>query len=207
MIDPPASQHYSGVRSSRPGPELLARVADGDREARRDLFEAWAPIVLRWCAHLGGPNVDPEDAAHDVLVTAMARLPSLVHPDRFDAWMFGITRRVLVSHRRSGWVRRWLPGLMGDIADPREGPGHITERHERAGRVRAALEEMPGELREVLVLCDLEERTDAAVSVLLGLPSGTVKSRLRRARVRFSELARRHGLSADSLTLHAGEGR
>lgn len=42
--------------------------------AQATLAQRWLPIVLGWCARLGGPQVDPEDAAHDVLVTALARL-------------------------------------------------------------------------------------------------------------------------------------
>lgn len=203
MIDPPASAHRAHVHPSRPPPELLDRVLDGDRAARRALFEAWAPVVLRWCACLAGPSVDPEDAAHDVLVTAMTRLPSLTRPDRFDSWMYGITRRVLARHRRAGWVRRWLPGLMGDVPDLREGPGALCERTELAGRVRRVLGELPDDLREVLVLCDVEERPDEAVARLLDVPTGTVKSRLRRARARFEQLARRHALAPETLA-HAG---
>jgi RNA polymerase sigma-70 factor (ECF subfamily) len=49
--------------------------------------------------------------------------------------------------------------------------------------VWAALDELPLHHREVLVLCDLEERADSEVSEMLGVPKGTVKSRLRRARL------------------------
>ncbi len=207
MIGSSDSVHSRSVRTPLPGPDLLARVRDGDRDARRALFEAWAPVVLRWCAHLGGPGVDPEDAAHDVLVTAMNRLDTLRHADRFDAWMFGITRRVLTAHRRSGWVRRWLPGLLGEVPDAAEGPSVACERNQLAARVRAVLDELPTDLREVLVLCDVEERPDEAVAALLDLPAGTVKSRLRRARARFQQLARRSALAPDTLVAQAGGAR
>lgn len=204
MIGPPPPPHRGSMHLPRPGPELLARVLAGDRGARRELFEAWAPIVLRWCGSLGGPHVDAEDAAHDVLVTAMTRLPTLQHPERFDAWMFGITRRVLARHHRAGWVRRWIPGLLGEVPDTREGPGAACERSELAGRVRLVLAELPADLREVLVLCDVEERPDEAVAALLDLPAGTVKSRLRRARARFEVLARRHALTTETLARAGG---
>jgi RNA polymerase sigma-70 factor (ECF subfamily) len=204
VIAPRPLLHCQRVRPPLPGSELLTRVRDGDREARRDLFEAWAPVVLRWCVHIGGPGIDAEDAAHDVLVTAMDRLATLRQADRFDSWMFGITRRVLAAHRRSGWFRRWLPGVLGDVPDSAEGPGAVCERNETVLRVRVVLDGLPTELREVLVLCEIEERPDEDVAAMLELPTGTVKSRLRRARARFNELARRSALAPDTLVTHAG---
>lgn len=206
MIGPSGGSHCRDVRNPCPSPELLERVCEGDREARRTLFETWAPVVMRWCAHLGGPHVDPEDAAHDVLVTAMTRIHSVQHPDRFDAWMFGITRRVLTAHRRRGWLRRWIPGMMGDVEDLREGPSAAYERTERSAKVRAVLDELPADLREVLVLCDIEERPDEHVAALLGIPTGTAKSRLRRARERFEVHARRHDLGPGERSRQVGGG-
>jgi RNA polymerase sigma-70 factor (ECF subfamily) len=54
--------------------------------------------------------------------------------------------------------------------------------------------ELPPPLREVLVLCDLDERTDDDVAALLGVPAGTVKSRLRRARFMLRDMASARGI-------------
>ncbi len=182
VIDPLGSRHKEGMSRSnlrslpRPAPEA------GPDEA---LFEEWLPVVLRWCARLGGPKVDPEDAAHDVMVTVFTRLHTLRNPDDFPAWVFGITRRTLAWHRRKAWVRRWVPGLQPEGTSPGLGPEADVASGELGQRVQQVMEVLPADLREVLVLCDLEERTDDAVAQMLGIPSGTVKSRLRRARQRF----------------------
>ena len=72
-------------------------------------------------------------------------------------------------------------------ADPRPGPDHDPV----AARVHRALDALSEDLRAVLVLCDLEERPAPEAAALLGVPEGTVRSRLRRARHAFAEEARR----------------
>jgi RNA polymerase sigma-70 factor (ECF subfamily) len=106
---------------------------------------------------------------------------------------------VVIDHRRRAWLRRWVPGLVPDVPAP--GAESRAERDNLAAAVREALEDMPAELREVIVLCELEERNGAEVAELLGVPLGTVKSRLRRARERFEAEARRRGLAPDAPAL------
>ena len=72
----------------------------GDLVAQQALFERWLPTVMRWTARRGGPRVDAEDAAQDILLRAVQRLHTLRDPTAFDAWLFGMTRRVLAWHRR-----------------------------------------------------------------------------------------------------------
>lgn len=160
--------------------------------AAESLVDAWLPEVLSWCARLGGPGVDAEDAAHDVFVVVLTRLHTLRKPASFPSWLFGITRRVLVKHRRRSWLKSWMgdaEGVASQAPDP-------LDRHadaETMRQVREALETLPAAQREVLVLCDLEERTAIEAAELLGVPLGTVKSRLRHGRQKFKEAAlRRH---------------
>ncbi len=181
--------------ASLPTASLVQAAQSGDRVARERLMTEALPVVIGWCNRLGGPKVDAEDAAHDALIVALTRIEGLREPDRFGSWLFGITRRVLARHRRKAWVRNWVPGATPDAADETQDPEHDTELSELATQVQAILEQLPANQREVLVLCDVEERTDAAVAALLQLPTGTVKSRLRLARARFRKIARGHALA------------
>ncbi len=175
------------ILRSLPRPEL-------EESANDAIFEEWLPVVLRWCARLGGPKVDAEDAAHDVMITVLTRMHTLRNPDDFPAWVFGVTRRTLAWHRRKAWIRRWVPGLEPEGVAPGAGPEQSVAASEIGRRVQEVLERMPAELREVLVLCELEERPDEAVAQILEIPVGTVKSRLRRARRQFALEATAHGL-------------
>jgi RNA polymerase sigma-70 factor (ECF subfamily) len=187
-----------------PSPETIDALRRGDAEALEALLRAWSPVVLRWCARLGGPGVNEEDAASDVFLQVLAKMETIRDLRAFPAWMFRTTRRVVAMHRRRAWLRRWIPGLVPDTEDPSDGPGVLVERSDTARRVQSALSAMPADLREVVVLCDMEERPDSQVAELLGLPVGTVKSRLRRARRAFGEEAFRLGLRQDDAARETG---
>lgn len=184
--------------------QSLERARRGDPDARDELVEQWLPVVLGWCARLGGPRVDAEEAAHDVLMVMVRRVEQVYDAARFAPWLFGITRRTVAQHRRRAWFRRWVPGEAPDRADPRAGPARLYDRSETGRLVQEVLEGLPAAEREVLVLCLLEERTDREVSELVGIPIGTVKSRLHRARERFLKAARARGLGPDGLGRSTG---
>jgi RNA polymerase sigma-70 factor (ECF subfamily) len=181
-------------------PQLIADIRDaqdGDARAEARVVDVALPLVLGWCASLGGPTVDFEDAAHDALEVVLGRLDSLEDPAAFRSWLFGITRRTLAKHRRRAWVRRWVPGMdLSRAEDPGHSPQTQAELSEMSQSVQTALAALPEAQREVLVLCDLEERSDSEAAQILGVPKGTIKSRLRLGRKRFRTELERMGASA-----------
>ncbi|MEQ1506131.1 MAG: sigma-70 family RNA polymerase sigma factor [Myxococcota bacterium] len=166
----------------------LVKLAQSDAPRALDrLCDEWLPVVLGWTARLGGPRIDAEDAAHDVFIVVFRRIGELEKPEAFPSWLYGITRRVVSAHRRRAWLRRWLPGTVPDNPDTRPDPARRAEQSDIAAQLWVALEALPLHHREVLVLCDLEERADSEVAEMLGVPKGTIKSRLRRARLALRE--------------------
>ncbi|HCH62740.1 MAG: hypothetical protein CL927_18785 [Deltaproteobacteria bacterium] len=189
---PPGSQTPSLT------PRQWKAVQRGEPSAIDAVCEDWLPTVLQWCRRLCGPRVDADHATQDVFLVVLRRVHTVERPEQLPSWMFAVTRRVLAQHRRKAWVRRWIPGDVPEVSDPRRSPDTLTERRQLASQVASILEQMPEELRAVLVLCDLEDRTDPEAAAMLGLKIGTAKSRLRRARVRFRELCVRQGLAPTS---------
>lgn len=181
-----------------PTPDLVARAVAGESQALDRLFDQCLPVVLSWCKRLGGPRVDPEDATHDVMVVVLDRIDGLQKPEAFGSWLFMTTRRVLSTHRKRAWVRRWLPGH-----DPDQHPARDAGLEDRdlARRLQAVLDELPLAQREVLILHDLDGHSDQAVADLLGVPKGTVKSRLRLGRRKLRDLAEARGLWPPALQL------
>jgi len=185
----------SGAEGRTPAPRDWDAVRRGDRLAIDALCENWLPTVLQWCRRLAGPRVDPDHAAQEVFLVVLRRVHTVHRPEQLPSWMFSVTRRVLAQHRRRAWVRKWMPGEAPEVADPHADPSRHTERRQTALQVQAILLQMPEDLRAVLVLCDVEGRTDPEAAELLGLKVGTAKSRLRRARQRFKDLCIREGLA------------
>jgi RNA polymerase sigma-70 factor (ECF subfamily) len=161
---------------------LLGRCRAGDQQAWRTLVAARAAQIYRWAVLLGLGPAEAEDAAQEVFVIAAARL-GRCRDEAFGSWLFQITRRVCANHRRRGWWRRWL-GLVSldDVTPAFEGSG----ANELA--VRACLARISPRLAEVLVLMDLEGLTRDEAAAALGLPAGTVASRLRLGREAFERL-------------------
>lgn len=168
-------------------PDLVDRARQDD-SALAQLVDLSLPVVLRWCVRLGGSGVNAEDAAHDTLEVVLDRLHSLQHAEAYQVWLYGCTRRVLARHRRVAWIKRWVPGASVERADPELDPYGQSARAQTVRQVRAAMEKLTLEHREVLVLCDLEGRTNTEAAEMLGVPPNTVRSRLNRARANLREL-------------------
>jgi len=179
-----------------PHHDLVRAAQRGDEAAQMRVVEQWAAKALAWCRRLGGPTIDAEDAAHDALITAIRRLPTLDDPARAEAWLYGIVRRTLAWHRRRSWWARWLPGT-SEAASSRPDAFADAARSQAARRVAALLDALPEAQREVLVVCVVEERTTVEAAALLGVPEGTIKSRLRLARERVRAMPDAAALAAD----------
>jgi RNA polymerase sigma-70 factor (ECF subfamily) len=180
--------------------DWLRAVRSGDPRAQAQLVETWLPTVLRWCTRLGGPKVDAEDAAHDVMLVALRRIDLVWDDRRLGPWLFGITRRTLAQHRRRAWVRRWVPGATVEATDAAPGPARLVAVSRTGALVQQILDELADSEREVLLLCLLEDRPDREVAEMLAIPVGTVKSRLRRARLHFLARAKAVGLDSWRVT-------
>lgn len=158
------------------------------------------PTVVAWAARLCGPGLDPEDIAHDALITAMRRLPTLRDRERLEAWLFGITRRTVAGHRRSAWMRRWVGAPDMPPADTSALPFETLRSKRRAEHVQRLLEKLPAKQREVLVLICVEDHTSVEAAEILGVPEGTVRSRLRIGKARLRKL-----VSASRSIEHEGD--
>ena len=78
----------------------------GDRRAMKFLYETRSPGIMRFCRRMMGSQAPASDATQETFVRAFRALGSLTHPARFDAWLFGIARRVSLELRRGRKVDR-----------------------------------------------------------------------------------------------------
>ncbi len=177
--------------------DLIAGLRAGELWAVDRLYRDNAPRVLGWCIRLGGPSLDPEDLAQQVFETAITSCGRFRGDSSLSTWLFGITRNSIRNARRRAALRRFVG--MDAIPEPRD-RGPDTEgravQNERRRAVQAALEDLKTAQREVLVLADLEGRTAPEVAAMLGIPAGTVYSRLHHARRAFATALEARGLPA-----------
>lgn len=163
------------------------------------------PVVAGWCARLAPPGMDAESAAHEVLLVLLRRRAELRPGASVLPWAWGITRNVVRAQRRTAWLRRWFAGREPEGAASAD-PHRDYAAAERVRLVHTILHALAEHHREVLVLCDVEERSRAEVADLIGVPAGTVKSRLRLAREAFRAEAERRGLSVVLLLEEPSDG-
>jgi len=159
-------------------PAQLARARRGDRDSLAALVRHYQDRVYAVCVALAG--ADAEDCAQDALVKVLAAVR------RFDpargpslgAWVMTITRRVCIDRSRAARVARYADRQIDAFAAP---GGDATERA-RAELVRRAVLDLPDEHRVVMVLRAWGELAYDEIAQLEGIPVGTVRSRLARAR-------------------------
>ena len=149
----------------------------GDREAFGALASRCLPRLVGTAGLILGSRDAAEDAAQEALVRAWRDLPMLREPNRFDAWIYRILVRACHDQRRRD--RRTAP-ISSDDLHPGASPD-VAEGVARRALVAASLARLTSEQRAVLVLRYYLDMSLPDMSAALGIPLGTVKSRLHRA--------------------------
>lgn len=171
------------VDAPRTMADLLQRVAaNGDVEAFKALFEAYAPRVKSYMLRQGADAATAEELAQETLL-AVWRKAALYSDEKGSAttWIFTIARNLRIDRLRKEVV--WQPLPENNEERPSEDPTpdeEVSER-ERAEKVRAMLAELPPDQSEVVNLAFLEGMSHSEIAKRLDLPLGTVKSRMRLA--------------------------
>lgn len=169
---------------------LLFRIAeDRDKQALAELFRLVAPRIKSTMLRLGAEPAQAEDLVQETLL-AVWRKAHLYAPERGTpiTWIFTIARNLRIDQvrRRSNKPYEDLDGI--EIASEAPEGLQIVESRQVTVRVHEALEDLPNDQREVVRLSFLSEMTHADIAVRLGIPLGTVKSRLRLAYGRLRPL-------------------
>jgi RNA polymerase sigma-70 factor (ECF subfamily) len=148
---------------------------------------------LAW--RLAGSKAEAEDLFQELLIRAYQKLDDLIEIDEPGSWLSRVMYNLFIDEQRRFARRRMhfveegqlagdgLQGLAGG-----DNPVADNERIERLGRLDAALEQLSDEHRIVVLLHDTEGYKLAEIEALTGVPVGTVKSRLHRARARLREI-------------------
>lgn len=179
-------------------PEGLERLRRGDADAVDQFYRDHAPAVLGWVIRLGGARLDAEDLAHRVFEIALNRIGSYRGEAPLRTWMYGICRRVVANARRRAAIWSWLSlDVVESWASSGVDPEQVVIGDDRRTLVLEALDELRWSWREVIVLADLEELTAVEITKLLGIPLGTVYSRIHKGRKALAVALERRGVCPD----------
>lgn len=168
--------------------ELTARLIGQERsraaEAALDLeshLAAGATLAFRVAYGVLRHHQDAEDIAQEACVRACRKLGQLRDPQKFRGWLVRMAWRLALDYRR-GQLRRAAREAVSDQLPTPVLQDSVAIQRERHSKLWAAIDGLPDRLRQVVVLAAINEHGLSEVASLLGLPEGTVKSRLFEAR-------------------------
>jgi RNA polymerase sigma-70 factor (ECF subfamily) len=169
---------------------LAVRCQLGEREAFDELIRRWHEPLWKYARRLTGDDDAAAETVQEAWLRVLRGIARLRDPERLRAWLFGITRRVVMDRLRVRFAEPVTVAVedvdlaaeeSSDLADD------ILTMHEE-------LNQLPLLEREVLVLFYLRELTLAELAEVLGVPVGTIKSRLFRARHSLRTQLERRGV-------------
>jgi RNA polymerase sigma-70 factor (ECF subfamily) len=161
------------------------------RREFEDRLAGCATLAYRVAHSVLHNSADAEDVAQEALLRAFHHFDRLRDPNRFRAWLVRITFRLALDRCRSAKRREQREILWAQPA-PAPTTEDVAASHEFQGHLERAIEALPDKLRLVVLLSALEGHTNEEVAAMLGVSSGTVKSRLFVARKQLAEKLRCH---------------
>jgi RNA polymerase sigma-70 factor (ECF subfamily) len=187
---------------------LVRRCVAGDPEAWQELVVSQHRRIYAICYRFTGSGTDAEDLTQDIFLKLYRNLASFdVERGSFQTWITTLARNLLVDHFRRTRLERATDSLdasfsgdddgarvadrMAELTDPHPSPETHAAGMELRVRIQQALAQLSPELREAVILRDLEDMDYKEIAQVLRIPEGTVKSRISRGRGELARLLHR----------------
>ncbi|MBS1800530.1 MAG: RNA polymerase sigma factor [Acidobacteria bacterium] len=185
--------------------KLVRQCIAGDSQAWQQLVVSQHRRIYGICYRFTGSSSDAEDLTQDVFLKLYKNLSSFdLQKGSFQTWITTLARNLLVDHFRRTRLDRASDSLdasfdgeedgptMADrLADPRESQEKHVASLQLKARIQDALKQLSPELREAVILRDLEDMDYKDIAQVLRIPEGTVKSRISRGRGELARLLQR----------------
>ena len=181
--------------------ELVERCLAGDGTAWEDVVRLHSRRVYNLCFRFTGRATDAEDLAQDVFVRLFRNLGSYrAEAGSLATWLTTLTRNLLIDHYRRAKPDRMTDALETEndrgerVELPLEAQGRTAEQQvwgrEVQEQLQRALLKLSPELREAVILRDLQDLDYKEIAAVMRIPEGTVKSRINRGRIELARLLR-----------------
>jgi RNA polymerase sigma-70 factor (ECF subfamily) len=175
---------------------LIEQCLAGDQIAWEQIVRQNWRKVFNVAYKFVGKHDEAEDLTQDIFLKIFKALKTFDRRANFQTWIISISRNLCIDHYRS--VRKERQTIARDVdsndlqpATPDRGPYAQAEHQDLRAQLRQALETLPITLRTAVVLRDLQELSYQEIAERLGLPEGTVKSRINRGRIELAHQLRR----------------
>ena len=165
--------------------QLVAAAQAGDRRALETLLGRHYDRVHAVCRRIAGSSRDADDAAQEAMISIVRGLPRFDGRSQFSTWVYRIATNAALDELRRRRRRPVLAavddeGLQPDVADPRA--QRTVEASVDRMTIDAALDALPEDFRVAVVLRDVADLDYGEIAEAVGVPVGTVKSRIARGR-------------------------
>ena len=184
---------------------LVRRCIAGDAVAWEEIVQHYHRRIYNICYRFTGSGTDADDLTQEVFIKMYRTLNSYdVERGAFMTWVTTVTRNLLVDHFRKTRQERVTDSLdtpqseqddampLGDrIPDKGPSPDTRVQSREAKEAVHLALQKLSPELREAVILRDLQDMDYREIATVLRVPEGTVKSRINRGRAELARLLQR----------------
>jgi RNA polymerase sigma-70 factor, ECF subfamily len=167
---------------------LVARIAGGDRLAMQTLFARYRTPVYRWLLRLVGNETVAEDLLSDVFLDVWRQAGRFQARSAVSTWLLAIARFKALSARRSRKDAELDEAIEATVADSADNPEVVLQKKSRDQFVRTALTTLSPEHREIIDLVYYHDKSVDECAQILGVPSGTVKTRMFYARKKLAEM-------------------
>jgi RNA polymerase sigma-70 factor (ECF subfamily) len=176
--------------------ELVERCLKGDQTAWEQIVRQHWRKVFNLAYKFVGRHDEAEDLTQDIFLKIFKALRTFDRRANFQTWLISISRNLCIDHYRS--VRKERETMARDVdaselspVSRERGPESQLEQVKLKQLIHSALGELPVALRQAVVLRDLQEFSYQEIADQLGLPEGTVKSRINRGRLELARQLRR----------------
>ena len=184
---------------------LVRRCVAGDAVAWEEIVQRYNRRIYNICYRFAGSADDAQDLTQEVFIKMYRTLSSYdAGRAAFMTWLTTITRNLLVDHFRKTKQDRMTETLDGassehedamplsdKIPDKAAPPDARVQSREAGEKVHQALQKLSPELREAVILRDLQDMDYREIAAVLKVPEGTVKSRINRGRAELARLLQR----------------
>jgi RNA polymerase sigma-70 factor (ECF subfamily) len=185
---------------------LVRRCVSGDAAAWQEIVQQYHRRIYNICYRFAGSPDDAADLTQEVFIKMYRTLKTFDGTRAsFMTWVTTVTRNLLVDHFRKGKYDRVTDSLdatpgnqdegltIGDqLEDQHADPEARVQSKETQKLVHGALQRLSPELREAVILRDLQDMDYKEIAVVLKVPEGTVKSRINRGRTELARLLQRN---------------